>query len=191
MAEVSDRPDATRIIFSHRVLRYRQSGGHPSTPGQTTTSIPRPLPSWQLPLSIWPERRGQTANWPPVISASPRVLRSNSRDAHSLLHKRAALCRVHRGPALLPRFGSAGWDCYLTPVPIHAVQPVRGLNVMSKDLAHDKRRQKVRGASVEAPFSERCVSGKHSHFNVNSAHVVHPDRIADEPGELVPCSYAV
>lgn len=125
LAENSDRLATTGIIFSHSDLRYHESGGHPSTAGQTTTSIPRPPYSWQLPLWIWLERYGATDYWPPVISARPRVSGFISRDAYSLAHSRApcveftkhrracdhlvTLARILSFPSLDKRRPANGW----------------------------------------------------------------------------------
>ena len=154
LAEVFGQVGHDGIIFSQSDLRYHRSGGHPSTAGPDYNLDARPLCSWQLPLSIWLERYGATIHWPPVISVRSRVSRFISRDAHSLLHTRAALCEIHQAPALLLRFGHADWDRYLAPVLIAATQPIDGLNVLSKGLAGDKRRQKYAGLRL------RRLSGK-------------------------------
>lgn len=127
--------------------------------------MPRPLCSWQLPLSIWLERYGATIHWPPVISARSRVSRFISQDAHSLLHTRAALCEIHKAPALLPRFGNADWDRYLSPVLMDATQPISGPNVLSKGLAGDKRRQKYAGLRLRRLSRKGALPRRNpSHF---------------------------
>lgn len=166
-------------------------GIHPQA-AQTTTSIPRPLCPWQLPLWIWLERYGAPVHWPPVISARSRVFRFISQGAHSLLYLRAALSRFHQAPALLPPFCNAGQDRYLSPVLIDSIQPITVPNVLSDGLARDKRRQKYAGLRLRRPSRKGAFSGRtRSHFTLVRTPSCTPSGNAREPGEVAPYSRAL
>ena len=192
MAEVLDWSATTGIIFSPGDLRYHESGGHPPTGPDYTTSTPRPLCFWQLPFSIWLERYGATAHWRPVIAVGPRVSRFVSRDAHSLLHTRAAFCRIYQAPAVLPQFNNAHQDRYLSPVLTDTIQPIRSLDAPPKDLACDKRRQKYAGLRLRRLSWKGASSGSNrSHFTWTERRRTSRGGHAREPGEMVPCSRAI